>query len=223
LYPLLDLATTLDPFFNIAYRFGAIFLTEAYPNGPGRPDQALALLQKGLAARPSKWQYAMDIGFVYYWWLHDYEAAAKWFDRASTIEGSPWWLKTLAATTLAQGGEREASRMLWQQLGESATDNEWLQNEARRRLLQLTALDDLDQLLTIIEKYIRDSGLVPAGWDDLVRAGYLREAPRDPSGVLYVLDRRAGQISLSSTSPLFPLPAEPPALRGISRGRQNVR
>jgi hypothetical protein len=26
LYPLLDLTTTLDPYFNIAYRFGAIFL-----------------------------------------------------------------------------------------------------------------------------------------------------------------------------------------------------
>ena len=29
LYPLLDLTTTLDPLFNIAYRFGAIFLAEA--------------------------------------------------------------------------------------------------------------------------------------------------------------------------------------------------
>src|SRR4051812_24466073 len=38
LYPMLDIATTLDPRFNIAYRFGAIFLAEAYPAGPGRPD-----------------------------------------------------------------------------------------------------------------------------------------------------------------------------------------
>ncbi len=27
LYPLLDIATTLDPHFNIAYRFGAVFLS----------------------------------------------------------------------------------------------------------------------------------------------------------------------------------------------------
>src|SRR5215208_5774851 len=49
LYPLLDLTTTLDPRFNIAYRFGAIFLAEPYPRGAGRPDQAIALLQKGIA------------------------------------------------------------------------------------------------------------------------------------------------------------------------------
>src|SRR5262245_14668222 len=34
LYPLLDIATTLDPRFKIAYRFGAVFLAEAYPSGP---------------------------------------------------------------------------------------------------------------------------------------------------------------------------------------------
>ena len=38
LHPLLDLTTTLDPRYNIAYRFGSIFLAEAYPGGPGRPD-----------------------------------------------------------------------------------------------------------------------------------------------------------------------------------------
>ena len=47
LYPLLDITTSLDPYFNIAYRFGAIFLSEAPPGGPGRPDHAVALLRKG--------------------------------------------------------------------------------------------------------------------------------------------------------------------------------
>ena len=48
LQPLLDLTTTLDPHFNIAYRFGAIFLAEPSPGGAGRPDLAIALLEKGL-------------------------------------------------------------------------------------------------------------------------------------------------------------------------------
>src|SRR5688572_16107182 len=46
LYPLLDLTTSLDPYFNIAYRFGAIFLAEKPPAGPGRGDQSIALLTK---------------------------------------------------------------------------------------------------------------------------------------------------------------------------------
>ena len=52
LYPLLDLTTSLDPQFNIAYRFGAVFLAEPPPSGPGRVDQAVALLEKGLRQNP---------------------------------------------------------------------------------------------------------------------------------------------------------------------------
>jgi hypothetical protein len=82
LYTLLDITTTLDPRFDIAYRFGSVFLAEAYPVGAGRADLAVKLLEKGFAARPDKWEYLEDIGFVYYWFVHDYRQAAAWFQRA---------------------------------------------------------------------------------------------------------------------------------------------
>ena len=85
LYPLLDMTTTLDPSFDVAARLGAIFLSEGYPGGPGRTDQALALLEKGQRHAPDRWQYAHDIGFVHYWWLKDYAAAAEYFRRASLM------------------------------------------------------------------------------------------------------------------------------------------
>src|SRR5258708_24511302 len=99
LYPLLDITTTLDPRFNIAYRFGAVFLAEPYPRGPGRPDLAVAPLEKGVHERPDKWEYLEDIGFVHYWYLHDSLTAAAWFRKAGEIPGAPWWLRSLAATT----------------------------------------------------------------------------------------------------------------------------
>ncbi len=52
LHPLLDMTTTLDPHFDVAARMGAIFLSEGYPGGPGRPDLALELLRKGLRHDP---------------------------------------------------------------------------------------------------------------------------------------------------------------------------
>ena len=209
LNPLLDLTTTLDPLFNIAYRFGAIFLAEPYPGGPGRPDQAVSLLKKGLAAQPRKWQYMQDIGFVYYWWMKDYNMAAEWFQRASRIEGAPWWLKTLAATTLAQGGDRAASRLLWEQLYETA-DQDWLRNEAQRRLLQLAALDDIDQLEAAASQYATRYGSRPRRWEDMIRARLLPGHPADPTGTPYVLSPD-GKISVAVNSPLFPLPTDSPA------------
>ena len=84
LYPLLNLTTALDPKFNIAYRFGAIFLSEQPPGGPGRPDLAIKLLERGLEARPDNWRYMQDIGFVHYMSRKDYAAAQSGSTRPPT-------------------------------------------------------------------------------------------------------------------------------------------
>ena len=65
-----------------------------------RPDLAIALLEKGLRAQPDKWEYMEDIGFVHYWYVHDYRAAGSWFQKASDVPGAPWWLRSLAATSM---------------------------------------------------------------------------------------------------------------------------
>jgi hypothetical protein len=202
LYPLLDLTTTLDPRFHIAYRFGAIFLAEPYPGGPGRPDLAVALLEKGLREQPDKWEYMQDIGFVHYWWRHDYEAAALWFERAGAVPGAPWWLRSLAANTLAQGGDRQSSRLMWESIRQSA-EIDWLRREAEKRLAQLKALDDIDALQKQVDDFVARNGRVPTRWN---------VAPRDPSGTPYELDEH-GRVHLSARSPLFPLPTEPARTR----------
>jgi hypothetical protein len=209
LFPLLDLTTSLDPAFNVAYRFGAVFLAEPYPRGPGRPDLAVALLEKGLRARPDKWEYMRDIGFVYYWYSHDYRAAAGWFDRASEVPGAPWWLRSLAATTLVQGGDRRSSRQMWLAIRQSA-DNDWLKNDADRRLLQLRALDEIDGLTQAVDAYARHVGQRPPSWRALVAMGVLPGMMADPTGTPYELTGD-GRVQLSSASPLWPLPEEPQA------------
>lgn len=209
LYPLLDIATTLDPRFSIAYRFGAIFLTEPFPDGPGRPDQAVTLLQKGAQHMPERWEYLMDTGFVYYWSLHDYAEAARWFRRAAAIPGSPWWLQSLAANTLAIGGNRRASRALWQQIHETAND-EWLQDETLRRLMQLDALDDIDRLVLESERFSMVTGRWPETWSALMETGRLPGPPVDPLGHGYLLSPSTRTVGVSPESPLLPLPNEPP-------------
>jgi hypothetical protein len=205
LYPLLDITTTLDPLFNVAYRFGSVFLAENEPGGAGRPDLAIALLQKGLRARPDKWEYMQDIGFVHYWWQHDYRGAAEWFGRAGNVPGAPWWLRSLAANTLAEGGDRESSRAMWEALRDSA-GIDWLRRDAERRLAQLRALDEIDLFQAASDRFAAKTGQPPADWRSLVRG-----IPLDPAGTPYELDHM-GRVRLSTTSPLFPLPDEPKRL-----------
>jgi tetratricopeptide (TPR) repeat protein len=211
LYPLLDITTTLDPRFNIAYRFGAIFLSESYPHGPGRPDQAVQLLEKGLQTSPDKWQYWHDIGFVYYWTKHDYRKAAAAFARGAEIPGAPWWLRSLAATTLVKGGDRVASRLLWQQLLETA-NNEYARNAARNKLRQLDAIEIIEKLQKGVDAFAARRGGPVNGWSDLIAARLIPGVPLDPAGVPYELS--SSRVEVSSASPLFPLPFEPAAGQG---------
>lgn len=203
LYPLLDLTTTLDPYFNVAYRIGAILLAVEEPQGPGRPDLSIKLLLKGLERHP-RWQYPYDIGFVHYWYTNDYQEAARWFERASAMPNAPEWIKPLAAITMASGGDRSTARRM---LGELLSSREqYIRQTAERDLLKLDALDAIDQLTAIVEEFHRRASRYPIDLDELVRARVLASTPVDPSGEPFAYDPITHAITLGPTSTIGPLP-----------------
>jgi len=207
LYPLLNLTTSLDPRFTVAYRFGAIFLSEPYPGGAGKPELAIRLLEKGIRTTPEKWEYYHDIGFVYFWNLHDYLKAADWFRRGGEQPNSPWWLRTYAAAMMAKGGDRQTARVIWQNIL-GTTEGEWMKETAKKRLAQLDALDQIDYLRQIRDEFHRRKGHSPESWEQIIAAGLLRGVPVDPAGTPYTLNFATGEIAVSGYSPLYPLPLE---------------
>ena len=209
LAPLLDLTTTLDPQFGVAYRYGAILLALEKPEGPGRPDQAIALLEKGLRSNPDRWQFAYDLGFIHYFYTFDYAAAGKWFERAARMPRAPEWILPLAATTLARGGDRASARAMLTRLQES--NEAYIRRAAARGLQQLQALDEIDRLQELIDRYPEGHVGQPESWLDLVKEGMLPGLPVDPQHVPYTYDPSTHRVSLSPQSPLGPLPS------GLSR------
>ncbi len=205
LYPLLDVTTSLDPSFNIAYRFGSIFLAEEYPMGPGQPALAIKLLDKGFAANPRKWQYVYDKAFVYSWALHDPKRAAHWFGEAAKVPGSPEWMPGMAAFMLEQGGDRRTSRMLWRQIHDSA-EHQYVRDNATFHLEQLDAVDAADQLTALVRRYESETGSRPATFDPLVSRGLLPGAPTDADGAPFVIDPATGRVDLDARSRFHPLP-----------------
>jgi tetratricopeptide (TPR) repeat protein len=202
LYPLLDVTTTLDPQFNIAYRFGAIFLAEGYPNGPGRPDLAVKLLDKGTALNPRKWQYLYDKAFVYYWALRNPREAAHWFSEAAKIPGSPDWMPGLAAFMLSQGGDRRSARFMWQQILETA-DHEYMRKNAVRHLAELDLLDLVDAVNLRLDRDAQMRGARATTWTPLIQEGLLRSVPVDPDGVPLVIDPATGHATLPRESQYY--------------------
>ncbi|MGH9396880.1 MAG: hypothetical protein ACRD18_08535 [Terriglobia bacterium] len=196
--PLLRITTTLDPHLLVAYRFGAIFLAEKPPGGAGRPDEAMQLLRRGIVANPNYWRLWEDLGFIEYWDLHDYAAAARIFKAGSERPGAEIWMKTLAATVAAKGGEILTSQVLWTQVYRTA-ENNTVRKSAIEHLAALKAVQEMQELDVILASYQKREGHPARSFGDVVSAGLLRAMPRDPSGAPYVL-RADGKTAVGPES-----------------------
>jgi tetratricopeptide (TPR) repeat protein len=200
LAPLLNVTTDLDPRLDVAYKYGAIFLSEKVPAGAGRPDQAIALVRKGIAANPSNWRLYYHLGFVYYWYLHDYQQAAQSFWDGSKVPGALPWMGAMAAHIAGTGGSRETSRFMWGQIYESTKDITVRAN-ALAHLQALRALDDLDALKNFAAMYKKRTGHAPTTMQDLVDAHIILGIPQDPGGYPYILDSNGDPVP-SPESPM---------------------
>lgn len=190
--PLLRITTELDPQLIIAYRYGSIFLAEKSPGGAGQPQEALQLLRRGIVANPDYWRLWQDLGFVHYWDLKDYASAERVFRTGSERPGALIWMKVLAATVAAAGGEIQTSRLLWLEIYRHA-ENKQIRESALAHLAALDTQEDLKQLNVLLARYEEREGRAAHSFQELVAAGYLSDIPLDPSGVPYLiwLDGRA--------------------------------
>lgn len=185
LWPLLNITTTLDPKLIVAYRFGAIFLSEAGRAGAGRIDLAVKLVKRGIAANPDQWVLGADLGFLYYWRMKDYLDSAATYLEASKKPGAPLWLKVMAARVAQKGGSLETSRMIWSQLYES-TQDPMVRKKALEILRGLKAQEDEAQLDELAAEYQKRFGRFPTSMTELRDAGLVGGVPVDPDGYPYM-------------------------------------
>lgn len=186
LAPLLDITTDLDPKLTVAYEFGASFLAPKSPEGAGQPDEAVALLEKGIRSNPSVWRLYHALGFVHYMDRKDFAAAANAFERGSRVPQAHPALKILAARMAQKSGDLETSRMLWTMTYDSTTDST-IKDNAANHLLALQAERDLEGLVKIVDIYWHKTGHYPGSWHDLYSEHLIPGLPVDPVGYAYVL------------------------------------
>ncbi len=201
LWPLLDITTTLDPNLIIAYRFGSMFLSEAPPRGAGRPDLALELTKRGIAANPDHWQLYEDLGFLYYFNFKDYPKASAAFLEGSKNPKSQVWMKVLAAKVLESGETPETSAFLWSEIYSSTSDPDVKRN-ALMHLQLMKSENDCEQLNAVAAEFEKRTGHHATSVRDLLNAGLLQNSAVDPLGFVYEFDAD-GKAQLNHLSPLF--------------------
>ncbi len=199
LAPLLDTATTLDPQFMEPYEYAAIILPTI------DVQEAIRITNKGIAANPASWRLYQHLGYIY-WERHDYEAAKQIYSQGAKLPGAPAWMEAMAARMAVEGGSRGTAQEIYRRMYEQSADDK-VKEMARRRLLQLSALDLQDGLQRMVETYKSRTGKCPASWREVgpaLRSSGIQldpaGAPLDPSGVAYLLVNDKCEVKTDSKS-----------------------
>jgi hypothetical protein len=198
LFPLIEITTTLDPRMEIAYRYGAVFLSEPKPIGAGRPDLGVQVLERGVRTNPTSWRLRQELGFFHFIYLGDAERAAAILVEASEIPGAAFWLKTLAAEVLVKGGRRDVSRRMWQEMYEQSEGV--MKENARVHLQAIDAADAADALTAAAESFRGRAGRFPRDLGELRASGLAGGPIVDPIGVPFEYDVQTGKVAVSRRS-----------------------
>jgi hypothetical protein len=204
LAPLLDITTTLDPKLLVAYRFGAIFLSESGPTGAGRPDLAVDLVKKGIAANPDEWRLYQDLGFLYSIHLKDYQKASEAYLEGSKNPKAQIWMKVMAARVAETGDAAETSKLIWEEVYATTTD-ELIRRRALEHIRTLDAAIGLKRLNESSEDYWRKFGRYPTTLQEMRDAGLIGGKLQDPAGYPYVM----GPYGVPRLDPKSPIALDP--------------
>jgi len=179
----------LDPYFYDTYHFANGMLTW----GSGRFQDAIDILNYGRKFNPDDFRFPYHIGFIHFYFLHDAQKGAEYFELASRIPGSPPVLVSLASRLAYYKGNYKFSIDLLTRMISSERNSEIKQYYEKR----LTALRGALLLEKAVQKFKVEFSRDPNSIQELLDRQILMELPRDPYGGQYILVKNGRVYSTS--------------------------
>jgi len=196
---LLRMATTLDPQFLEPYYYGAVVLPDV------NEDEAIALLNYGIAANPDKWRLYQHLGYIY--WQHgDHQRASEVYAAGSKIPDAPPWMLAMSARMKAEGGASQAAREMYIHLAEASEDPQ-VKEMVAKQLMRLDSVEEREKIRRILADHKARTGRCVSSWKEIVSflqtAGLRLDAsgaPLDPKNIPYVLIKDGCDVDLNEHS-----------------------
>ncbi|MGZ5478095.1 MAG: hypothetical protein ACXWGZ_00745 [Candidatus Aminicenantales bacterium] len=179
----------LDPRYQDPYEVGAMIAVQE-----ARDIQAaFAILDRGAANNPDQWVYPFNAGHIALMTVKDYPLAEKYFAQCMKVPGAPEFVERLRANAIYKKGDLKTSWDTWLDIFKRAPD-ERTKKIASNHLYDVKATIDGAALEEAAAKYRERFGRLPADLEVLVRAGFLREVPKDLDGKDYLYDAATGKV-----------------------------
>ncbi|MDD5285998.1 MAG: hypothetical protein PHD54_09070 [Desulfuromonadaceae bacterium] len=185
---LLHGAVKLDPYNMDAYYFAQAFLTWDVKQYKIAND----LLIYGMKYRTWDWYLPFFAGFNSAFFLKEYEAAARYYQRAGELSGSDL-SRLLAGRYMQESGQTELA-INYLSVMMNGEKNPALKKNYQ---LRLTAFREARRIELARERYREVKGAMPATVEQLVSGGFLSPPPMDPYGGEFYLEAD-GKVSTTS-------------------------
>jgi tetratricopeptide (TPR) repeat protein len=196
---LLRMTTTLDPQFLEPYYYGAFILPDLDSN------EAIALLNHGIANNPDKWRLYQHLGYVY-WQRGDHQKASEVYAAGAQIPDAPTWMLAISARMKAEGGAGAAAREMYTHLSE-ASDDPTVKAMVQKQLMRLQSVEERDRIRHVLSDYAGRTGRCVQSWREIslaLQTAGLRinnaGEPLDPKNIPYQLIKNGCDVDLHEHS-----------------------
>jgi len=172
-------AVKLDPYNMDAYYFAQSFLTWEVK----QYKIANELLDYGMKYRTWDWMLPFFAGFNSSYFLKDYAAAAKYYQRAGELSGADL-SKLLAGRYMQESGQTELA-ITYLSAMEKGERNLAVKKNYQ---IRLSAFKEARRIEVARDRFKEARGQLPTTVEQLLQGGFLAPAPVDPYGGQFYLE-----------------------------------
>lgn len=167
----LESVTDLDSKFYAPYFLGLLLLPDIEQG-----KQAVQLAEKGIQALPNRWEIPYYLGYVYYFYLEDYEKGAEMYEKASKMPGVLVSAKRMATNLQSKAGKHKIALDMWIDIYEN-TENEGMLELIEKKIIREKNFLDLAMAVTNFEN---QKGYLPNTIEELAEFKFIEKIPEDP-------------------------------------------
>lgn len=197
LFQLLDVTTTLDPYYDDPYEFGGIVLA----NVANDVDASFKILERGMENvpkhHPRYWYLPFFTAFNHMYYRGDYQRAAHYLEIAASFPQRPAYLPLLVARLYANTDDPGVAIPFLEKMIERAATPE-MREKLEQRIKEVRVRQDIKNLTKARDIYKEKAGRYPVTLGELVEDGIIPSLPKEPFGGRYYI--RPGDYEIFTTS-----------------------
>ncbi|MBN1222474.1 MAG: hypothetical protein JXB23_04460 [Candidatus Aminicenantes bacterium] len=184
-----SIISELDPQYLDPYEVGALIAVHEARD----LSLAYSILDLGLEKNPDQWIFPLQAGHYAQMYAKDFEAAQKYYKKATDIQGAPPIAKRLYANASFHQSDYATAWKNWAEVYKTAED-ERIKKIASNHLYQTKAAMDIEVLQKAVAQFKNTHGRFPEELEELVKAGLIKFVPKDLDDKNYVFDPDTGEV-----------------------------